>query len=113
MTKRNFDCNIKDLDGSDVLEKKKLPDGTEASGPGTAISMKSIVTSALLAPDDATGLKKAERYAMAVRLQKGGDIDFTVDELSEIKELVGKFFPPLTVGQIYALIEKEPVEQKK
>lgn len=97
--KINFDSNIKGLDGKDL-----------ATETGTA-TLSSIVTGALIAnyhdEQFLPGMEKFKRAQLAQRVYAGGDIDFSVEELTLIKELVGKYATPLVVLQIFKLIDKK------
>jgi len=90
---KNFDVPLKNIDGSEIKENDK------------PVHASQIIANALLAPDNASGQEKAERYALSLEIYKGGDVDITVDNLAKIKELVGKAYAPLIVGQIYSIID--------
>lgn len=91
----NFDATIKNLDNKDFF-------------PTPAETMKVVVTGALLhnyGDENVSGMEKFTRGQLAQKIHVGGDIDLTVEELSKIKELVGKFGTPLSVLQIFKVIE--------
>jgi hypothetical protein len=69
--------------------------------------LRDVVVEALLRPDDKlSGKEKAERYILAVKIHTSPkEIDLTVEELAKIKELVGKVFAPLIVGQAWQMLE--------
>jgi len=58
------------------------------------------------------GAEKIIRYNLALKLKedakipKSGEINLTAEEITKIKELVGKMYPTLVVGLIYELLEK-------
>jgi hypothetical protein len=94
---KNLDDPIVDLSGDPVTE----PDGSKPS-------IKSVAVTALLNSPEGTptATQKADRYHLAMRLHKGGDQDLTVEELALIKSLVGAFFLPLVVGQVFDWCDK-------
>lgn len=56
--------------------------------------------------EDMPGNTKADHYAIGIKLATRDDVELTKDELEKIKERVRKNFPPVTSGQIDALIMK-------
>lgn len=91
----NFDATIKDLDGKDFE-------------PTPAETMKHIVIGALMgnySDENVSGAEKFSRGQLAQKINTGGNLDLTIEELAKVKELVGKFGTPLSVFQIYNLIE--------
>ena len=94
----------------DVQKTIKNLDGEEIKQDGKAYTVKKAVTDALLAPldkdRDLMGSKKAELYALAVRIHNATDhVEITVEEASTIKERVASAFAALIVGQVYEIIE--------
>lgn len=90
----NFDATIKTLD-----EKELEP----------AAVMKDVIVAALLAnygDEQVTGTEKFLRGQLAQKIHVGGDIELSIEELTKIKDLVGKYGTPLVVLQIFNLIEK-------
>jgi len=52
------------------------------------------------------GEERAKRYVLATRIYANPeDIDLTVEEISQIKTLIGKGYSPLVVGQAWNLLE--------
>ena len=88
------------------IDQKLLTlDGLPASDGQKEVSIKDVILDCLmdatLMPSDATGEQKLEQYLLAVRCKNGGEIEFTVEELSLLKKLAGKKYAPLVVGQFY------------
>lgn len=56
-----------------------------------------------------TGDQKYRQYKLALKIGGGKDaeglIDISIEEAALIKKLVGDFYSPLVVGQVYDLIE--------
>lgn len=71
------------------------------------LTMKDVLVQALLANiqgDTADGNEKLVRYKLSVRIDNG-ETEFTIEEVSKMKHLVGLTFTALIVGQAYAHIE--------
>lgn len=99
MTIKNFDALIKDMDGKDFIEN------------GKPLAVKTILMNACIATyspqkDDPSGEEKAMRFALAVRLNAGGDVEVSPEEIVLLKKLVGYGWSPLVVGQIYEYLNK-------
>lgn len=93
---KNFDVNLKDKDQNNWIENEK------------PVSAKALIIDAILAnlPDEQpNALEKMQRYDLYKKLLNGGDVELTTEELSLIKQAVGKIYSPLAVGQIYEIIE--------
>lgn len=73
------------------------------------VTLGAAVASALLTPlaDDqnATGESKAKRFKIALKVADGGKQEVAIEDLAEIKRLVGKTLTPLAVGRIYEILE--------
>lgn len=93
--KLKVDVILKDFKGNDLKEGE------------TPVNLKNIITGALLMPEEnVSGQKKADRYFLAQRVENSGDkADLKAEEISEIKELIGKFYAPIIVGQAYEILE--------
>lgn len=98
MPKKNLDLAMKDLNGETIYSEE-----------GRARPMKSIVTEALLASfpnETASGEEKLKRYLLAMKVNVGGEVDLSPEEIVMIKDLVGKGFSPLVVGQVFGLLNE-------
>ncbi len=97
----NFDKNIKAIDGADLQEQG--PDGVKP------VAMKDLIVGALLAnhQDEAglSGLQKFQRGKLAEKAFAGGDLELPVEDITLIKDLIGKYCTPLVVFQIFDYIE--------
>jgi len=96
--KIDFTKQLKDLDGKTIVEK----DG--------AITLKSICINSLMAnyqdEKNLSGEEKFKRYELAMKISENGkDVDLKAEDISLIKQLVGKAFTPLVVGQTYKMLE--------
>jgi hypothetical protein len=96
---RSFTHAIRDLKGSPIKEDDKV------------VTLETIAVGALMMalPNDTTpGPEKVQRFKLAQRID-GSDtaIDVTAEEITMLKDLIGKLYTPLVVGRAYELLEKE------
>lgn len=95
--KINFDAALLDLKG------EEMKDGE------TAVTLKTVAVNALFAPfpdeREIDGNEKAKRFNLGLRIDAGGEIEVSAEEISLVKKLIGKAFPVLVVGRAYQLIE--------
>jgi len=92
--KLDFNFNIKDLSGNDVLEQ------------GKAIPMKNIFSNALISPAVKIGdvLKK---WSLAQRIDKDGLVDIDEADLSLIKQIANEkdVFVPAVQAQLLLYLD--------
>jgi len=48
-----------------------------------------------------------KRYELALVLKKGGVIQITAEKIAKLKDLIGKVFGVIIVGQAWAMMERE------
>ena len=98
----NFSKEITTLEGQ-VIQKQDVNGKNEGR-----MELKDICIPSLLAIyGDEPKLKaevKVERFTLAQKIIKGGEIELTPEQIVMIKVVVGKKFGPLFVGQAYALL---------
>lgn len=89
---------LKGVDG-----KQELPNVDEKR----PLTIKDVCISALLTPIDGEDEKsKFSRWEIFKLLREATDqVDLTLEQLSLVKKYVGKFQPPLIMGQVFDLIE--------
>ena len=70
------------------------------------VLLKAIIVNALLFPvEEEEGKLKAKKYALAVKTEAASDVcDYELEDIVLIKELIGKFFTTIIVGQCYELL---------
>lgn len=89
---------LKELDGT-VLENEKKE----------LLTVKKVIVNALLAnmPNETvSGEDKLKRFELSQRVHKAdGLVDIKAEEATMIKDLVGKVFATLVVGQFFQIIE--------
>ena len=98
--KINFQQEILGMDG------KPLKDEKDAS-----LLLENIAVNALLAAtqdDKADGVAKAKRFALAMKINNVTEpVEVTAEEITMIKDLVGKVYMTLVVGRAYDLLEQK------
>lgn len=96
--KKNFDIVLKNLDGSPL-------------GSPTPVTMGRAICEVLMGnyPEDQelSVEQKISRSKLAHKVHAGGEQDYTVDELTLIKDVVGKRCIILAIGQIFDFIEAQ------
>lgn len=98
--KKNFDVVLKNFDGKEIFEQTK--EGQTA----LPVKAKDSIISALMASDQADGNEKFKRYQLAEKVHND-EQEYTTEELSLIKTLVGKFMNQIAIGPIYRIIEQD------
>lgn len=59
--------------------------------------------------DNLPAMKKVMRHTLAVKIYEAKEkppVEVSIEELSEIKTLVGKFYGPAVVGPVYKILEE-------
>jgi hypothetical protein len=91
--KINFNQQLKNLRGED------LPN----------LTLKAVAIEALLAMYEdertLTGEEKAKRYLLATRIYANDELDLTVEEIAQVKQIIGRGYGPLIVGQAWDMLE--------
>jgi len=53
-----------------------------------------------------SGEEKVKRFVLATRIESNSnDMDFKVEDVAKIKQLIGKGYGPLVVGQAWEMLE--------
>jgi len=103
---RNFNQPILGINNEELKEKDIV------------VTLETVVVNALLTQDPndttVTGTEKAKRFTLAMKIHdtKDSQVDITAEEISKIKELVGKYYTALVVGRVYDLLEQKIEEVK-
>jgi len=92
--KINFNQAIKNIKGEVVKD----------------LTLKSVSVEALLATFEdersLSGEEKVKRFVLATRIESNSnDMDFKVEDVAKIKQLIGKGYGPLVVGQAWEMLE--------
>lgn len=93
---------ILDLGGKEIKE-----DGIDRVLTTGTVMINSLVAS--YSEEKADGQEKLKRFQMAMKIQEatGDTISFKSEEVTKIKELVGKAYNTVIVGRLYSSIEGE------
>lgn len=79
----------------------------------TPAELRTTVVQALLGvyqDEQINGNDKLLRFKLAEKIQVGGVVDLTVEEVVLVKLLVGKMYGPGIVGPVYNALENSPQE---
>lgn len=95
MAKINFSVVLTKLEG-DPLKDDKQEDLTLAGAAKQAL---------LVLDEKQTGEEKYENYCIATKVANGGEVTLKSEEISKIKEMIGKYMYPIVVGQAWDLLE--------
>jgi hypothetical protein len=96
----------------DFSQAIKNWDGSVAEDNGTPINLFAVCCNALLATlpnEQPDGMTKIQRFAIALKIKNGGEVEVTAEEISIIKDLVGKTYSTLIVGQVYNMLEQKEI----
>lgn len=97
--KRNFSTSLVDLDGKPYEDKATL---------------KTVCLTALVQPLEEDRSQTAEQklalYTLAKKVNRGGVVEVTAEELTTIKTRVGKMFGVLVVGLVFEMLDTDYVE---
>lgn len=92
--KINFNQVIKNIKGEEIKD----------------LTLKSVSVEALLATfadeQSLSGEEKAKRYLLATRIYANDELDLPVEEVAKVKQLIGKGYGPLIVGQAWDMLER-------
>lgn len=103
MAKINFSVVLTRLGG------KPLKDDEDKE-----LTLAGAAKQALLVLDDKqTGEQKYNNYCLATKVADGGEVTLKSEEISTIKEMIGKYMYPVVVGQAWDLLEGKTPAQKK
>ena len=95
IVKRDENGVVKDESGKPVME---LVD----------VTLNKLAANALLHPaKDDKGEDKARKYLLAVKCYAAGEIDLTPEEIVEIKACISLAYPPIVVGQSWAILDQK------
>lgn len=102
--KRNFDAILKTLDGEDFKADGAAP-----------LTLKKVcigaIGAALPGDEQMDGERKFGLYKLADRINKGGLVDVTAEEIATLKARIAKSYTVFAIGAAYTLLEAEPVAE--
>lgn len=100
--KIDFSQQLKDLDGDVIIDDSKKDKPITLTLGKIAIG---ALTASYVDEPNLSGEDKLTRYQIAMKIKEGGEVDLTIEEISEVKKLIGKYGAVLIVGQAYQMIE--------
>lgn len=83
---------------------------TLADDEGRPIIWKTLAVQALeteLPDEKLSGKERYDRCVLADRIAKGGNVELTLEELSRLKEMMGRYFRTPIVGPAWRFLEGE------
>ncbi|GAF86145.1 unnamed protein product [marine sediment metagenome] len=135
MPKIDFNISFKYLDGVDVpagddeIEKDK--DGKEIKKKKSPpFTLKTACVNVLLSeqlglcvcphcraevkvPEKLSGEEKCRRFMLATKIFDGkNSVDIGTKDIELLKDMIAKNYPPLTVGQAWAILDPDSAEEK-
>lgn len=106
--KINFDAQLYDLDNRPIFEGK--PDEQKE------VTLKTVSINAMLTPTSPgpnqpseNGRSKLKNYKLAKNINKGGIVELEAEEISSLKEKIGKIYSAIIVGSAYELLENPEI----
>lgn len=110
---------IKDLDKVfRTLNGQKMTFQTPKDEPGSVggnkmetrdLTIREAVVNSLLSTNQREtilGIEKARRYSLAMKVyQAKKQVELTVEDVTLIKDEIGRIYPPLVVGQAYEFLD--------
>ena len=99
--KVDFSAVLLQLNGKDAIKDIDTKDCT----------LGGVACGALLAPfPDEANLdpkEKVRRFKLAMKASDGGEQELSVEDVGELKTLIGKAYPPLIVGRAFEILDPE------
>ncbi len=123
--KIDFNYTFKELDGTAIAERPpemKQVDGEMKEVTYPPFTLRKACTNVLVMreadgqgrPKELSGKDKVERYELAKKIHNSkGLVDLTVEEVALLKELVGRIYPPITVGQAFEILDPHSANENK
>ena len=72
------------------------------------LTLRDVLCNALLSTQPnkpVEGKTQVERYEMALRINKGDEVDLTLKEAATLQEQVALFYTPIITGQVWHILE--------
>jgi hypothetical protein len=95
--KIKIDEQLKDVEGKPIISNGRAP-----------LTLRDVCINSILSPIDGDDeVKKYAKYEIFKKLRNAKDeAILTVEEIAVIKKMIGRFQPPLILGQCFELLEK-------
>lgn len=98
----DFSQPINDLSGNPVLDGE------------TPLTLGAVACNSLLATfkdePNLQGTAKAERFALALKINGKAQVSLKVEDITLLKTLIGKAYAALVVGQAWEMLDPTPTE---
>jgi hypothetical protein len=96
---RDFNTNILDVQGNPIVTAGKPMTVREAIGNALHAALQG---------EQPNGDEKYKRFQLSLKIETSdGKPDLTTEDLSRIKDVVGKAFGPLVVGRVFDLLDQK------
>lgn len=90
------------------LQGEPFKNGDNEDSPLTLRDVCITSLSSVIPKEDLDGVEKFKRYQLAQKIYSAHkEVTLTAEDISKIKELVGKIYNIPVVGAVYLLLEKE------
>jgi hypothetical protein len=100
----NVTTIMKNFDGIGLQEPNE-------NGEMQNVTLRAILVNALMVVEkNDTGVKKAEKYGLAIEIQRNDEVEVTAEQVVTLKEAVGKPYGPVIVGPVFAILDGKVVE---
>ena len=105
------------IDGEVVIENgkptmKKSPPFTLRTACVNVLTMREVDDRGKA--KEISGKDKVKRYELAKRIYHSKElVDLQAEEIALLKELVGRIYPPITVGQAFEILDPHSAGDKK
>jgi hypothetical protein len=90
---------LKNINGDDLIEPDK-------EGNVQNVTLRVVLVNALMIlVEKDTGVMKAEKYGLALEIQRNDEVEITAEQASTLKEAVGKPYGPAVVGPVFEILD--------
>lgn len=109
----NTDTTLFDLTGNEIVAAP--PQNAPKDAPPEFITLKTVIVQSLMndTGDKRPVKEKIERYALALEVRHGGEVEMTSDQVTMCKNLISEQFTVLITGQAHKLLEGQPTGLEK
>lgn len=94
---------LKTLSGRPMEDDEKKP-----------LTLKWACVNSLLAhypKEEIDGTEKMKRFKMAYKIEKGGEVELSAEEVAKVKTLVSQSMTTLIVGQSHLMLERKVLDE--
>jgi hypothetical protein len=98
---------LKNIAGDNLMESNE-------KGEAEVVTLRTILVNALMIPEQKdTGTQKAEKYGLAIDIQRNDEVEITSEQAAMLKEVVGKPYGPVVVGPVFAILDGKDEQTKE